>query len=364
MRIAYANTGYDQHQVSGSSVHVSQFVGKATELGHEIWMWPGHAHPVARVFPVSRFGVLMGLRKMDAVVIRVEWRPPAVCRWGLSPWRNLLGSPAIVWEVNAVPEYGRTLNMSEAAIKKATEDFERYGQGCDLALCGSRLLADYLQNQIGIKRVHMVPYGSEPDLFRPDAPPVNRIRRSADCLNVVWIGKASIPWNNFELLRDAALMLEKNEHGRSVVFHILGPSINGMMREMPSNVNYLGAEQYERVPSWLAAMDVGLCLYRPGPADYVSPFKLFDYMASGLAVVGTPQPQVREVFTQMGQEDLIVPHDDPKALAEALIGLATDRDRVRRQGRAGRELVLNNYNWRRVVRDTLEGIDGAVRFCR
>jgi glycosyltransferase involved in cell wall biosynthesis len=361
MRIAYASARCGQQATNGSHVHVSQFVGKATELGHEIWMWPGDAHPAARILPSSRFGLLMALRKMDVVVIRVEWSPPTACRWGLVGWQFLLGSPAIVWEVNAVPEYGKTLKMPDAAIKKAIEDFRRYGKGCDLALCGSRLLADYLTNHIGIKRVQMVPYGSDPELFRPDTPPVTRIRRSSECLNVVWIGKASIPWNNFDLLRDAALILEGSGNENRVAIHILGSCTIGMMREMPPNVHYLGADEYERVPSWLAAMDVGLCLYRPGPADYVSPFKLFDYMASGLAVVGTPQPQVSEVFAQLGQEDLIVPSDDAKALARVLIALAADRERVRRQGRAGRQLVLDYYNWRRVVRDSLRGIEAVLQ---
>ena len=42
------------------------------------------------------------------------------------------------------------------------------------------------------------------------------------------------------------------------------------MRDMPANVHYYGVEDYERLPQWMSAMDVGLCLYRPGPADYSS----------------------------------------------------------------------------------------------
>ena len=71
-------------------------------------------------------------------------------------------------------------------------------------------------------------------------------------------------------------------------------------------------------------MDVGLNVYHPGPADYSSPLKVFDYMASGLTVVSTEQPQAREIFQQLGQTDLLIPHDQPEMLADASARLAAD----------------------------------------
>ena len=78
-------------------------------------------------------------------------------------------------------------------------------------------------------------------------------------------------------------------------------------------------------------MDVGLNVYRPGPADYSSPLKVFDYMASGLTVVSTEQPQAREIFEKLEQMDLLVPSDRPDVLADRLRMLASDRERVRKQ---------------------------------
>jgi glycosyltransferase involved in cell wall biosynthesis len=95
-----------------------------------------------------------------------------------------------------------------------------------------------------------------------------------------------------------------------------------------------------------------LNVYRPGPADYSSPLKVFDYMASGLTVVSTEQPQAREIFEKLGQLDLLVPSDRPDALADKLRMLAADRERVRKQGAAGRQLVIGHYNWSRATKDT------------
>jgi glycosyltransferase involved in cell wall biosynthesis len=103
-------------------------------------------------------------------------------------------------------------------------------------------------------------------------------------------------------------------------------------------------------------MDVGLCLYHPGPSGFGSPLKLFDYMSSGLAVVSNHQQQVSQIFEQLGQRDLLFDFGDSAALASILVRLASDRQRVRSLGRAARQLVIDRYNWRRAVDETFAAI--------
>jgi glycosyltransferase involved in cell wall biosynthesis len=262
----------------------------------------------------------------------------------------------MVWEFNTVPEYGLLRGQSEVDVQRAIQTFRDYGRGCDLAICVSSALANYVQDNLGIERVLTVPNGSDPDLFRPDVPPVRRVCSNSDQLNVVWIGSANLAWHDFDLLRKTAQLLWQSNDKLQVIFHIIGQAHNGLMRDMPPNVYYWGPENYNMLPRWLAAMDVGLYLNRPGPADYSSPLKLFDYMASGLAVVGTFQPQLREVFDELGQPDLLVPPDDAEALADVLRFLAMDRERTRCLGRAGRQRVIEFYNWHRAVQDTIREI--------
>jgi glycosyltransferase involved in cell wall biosynthesis len=180
-----------------------------------------------------------------------------------------------------------------------------------------------------------------------------------DKLNVVWIGSASIGWHDFDLLRESADRLW-HSCGHAIAFHILGENFAGQ-RDLPPNVHYYGAELYEQLPYWLAGMDVGLILSRPGAADYSSPVKLFDYLACGLAVAGTRQPQVVDVLQPLDQADLLTPPGDAPALADALVRLAADRERVRRLGAAGRKLVERRYNWRRAVGETFEAIHTVQR---
>lgn len=106
-------------------------------------------------------------------------------------------------------------------------------------------------------------------------------------------------------------------------------------------------------------MHVGLCLYDPGRADYSSPLKLFDYLASGLAVCATEQPQVRCVLTQMGYPDMLVRHGDVWHLVAILLRFAEEPETARRMGAAGRRLVIEHYNWRRAIRDAYAAIDSV-----
>jgi glycosyltransferase involved in cell wall biosynthesis len=357
MRIVYANARYVHHTAEGGPAHMRQFIENAAALGHEIHLWHGYEqHPLTRPMPPKRVARIKLLRTVDVVYYRVEFKLPMAHRLILPPMRQLVGNPLVAWEFNTVPEYGRMHGMTDPMVEQAIAELKQYGQGVDLAVCVSNAIADYVRKNLGIRRVITVPNGSDPDLFRPDAPRVPRIEKRPDRLDVVWIGSANLSWHNFDLLRGAAWSIWNCGEGDRIAFHVIGQGMKDM-RDAPPNLNYYGVEEYHRLPGWLAAMDVGLNVYHPGPADFSSPLKVFDYMACGLTVVSTEQPQVREVFEQLGQTELLVPSNDPERLAAVLRKLAADPDYRRRQGAAGRQLVIDRYNWRKAVTDTFAELE-------
>jgi len=359
MRLIYANAKYQHRSAEGGPAHMRQFIEHATALGHEIYQWHGELHPRARPVPAGRLGRIKLFRTADVVYYRIEWKPPMGAKLILPPYRKLVGNPLVAWEFNTVPEYGRVQGVPEEVLQTAIAETKRLASGVDIAFCVSNAIAGYLRRDFPIRNVVTVPNGSDPALFRPDVPPVKRIERRDDRLNVVWIGSANLAWHNFELLRDAAWSIWNGGQGSRIIFHVIGQGMSGI-RDAPPNVNYYGPEQYEFLPAWLSAMHVGLNVYRPGPSDFSSPLKVFDYMASGLTVVSTEQPQAREVFEQLGQTDLLVGHDNPELLAQTLLKLDSDRPRLARQGAAGRQLVIDRYNWRRAVSDTFGELEKLI----
>jgi glycosyltransferase involved in cell wall biosynthesis len=357
MRLAYANAHFYPDAHDGGNAHVRQFVQNTVALGHEVWMWPGVCHPKAKALPAARMARMLKLRQMELVYVRVENDLCTACTWALGSARRLLGDPLMVWEFNTVPECGRYRRLSPAQVQKSVEGFRHFGRGCDLGVCVSAHLADYVRKNLGIRRTVIVPNGSDPDLYTPDAPIVPRLKDVGDdTFNVLWIASAYVGWHNFKLLADAANLIWNRGNKRNIVFHLIGLGMS-RMRDMPVNVHYYGVEDYERLPQWMSAMDVGLCLYHLGPADYGSPIKLFDYMSSGLVVVATDQPQTRQVLTELDYPELLVPPDDPAMLAGVLEALAANRERVRELSRRSRELSVSKYTWRRAVTDTFAEIE-------
>jgi glycosyltransferase involved in cell wall biosynthesis len=298
---------------------------------------------------------------MDLLYVRIAGVPPRECRWAISPFRQLFGFPLVVWEFNTVPEFGLIRGRTEEDVQRTVQILQHLGKGCDLAICMTQELADYVKNFLKIKRVLIVPNGSDPDLFHPDVDPVKRVSKSDELLDVIWIGSAKLAWNNFNLLREAAHILIEDHAGKNVVFHIVGPGLTGVMGDMPHNVHYYGGEKYEKLPHWLACMDVGLMIYDSGPADYASPLKLFDYMASGLTVVSTDHPFIRRLFEKMGQSDLLITSNNPQELANILINLEQNPERVHQLGVTGRNLIIDHYNWHRAVQDTFQEIKALLK---
>ncbi|MBM9538562.1 glycosyltransferase [Desulfobulbus alkaliphilus] len=348
MRIAYLNARYNETATSGGNAHIGQFISQCVALGHEIWMESGSVHELINYLPSGRIALLKALRSMDAIYIRIEWFPPPQARWALPPYRFLFRSTLMVWEFNTVPEYGFDLGRSAQEVESAIDAFKKYGQGCDLAVCVSAGLTEYVQQQLYLKNVLTVPNGSDPDLFRPDRQPVKRIQSTKDQLKVVWIGSANLPWHNLEMLRMAADWLWSNGYHDDISFHIIGKGLVNL-NEMTPNIYYHGQVAYVDLPNWLSGMDVGLVLYKDGPSMYGSPLKMFDYYASGLPVVGVYQPQFSELLEELGQNGLLVPDGDFEALAKILLQLAQDRSKLKSFGLAGRNLIIHKYNWRMLV---------------
>jgi glycosyltransferase involved in cell wall biosynthesis len=357
LKIAFANARFRPDAHDGPTAHARQFVQNVQALGHEVWTWPAVEHPLARQLPPGRVTRILRLRDLDVVYIRLEHGVPRSCTWAVGVKRALLGNPLMVWEFNTVPEFGQYAGLTSRQVAENVEGFRRFGRGCDLAVCVSRHLADYVSQRLGIERTLVVPNGSDPELFRPDAPVVRHLRDGdPDTLNVLWIGSAYVPWHDFEMLGRAAELSWRRSSRANVVFHLIGPRLDGLA-DMPPNVHYQGSEDYERLPRWMSGMHVGLCLYRPGPADYASPLKVFDYMASGLAVVATAQSQTVEILGELGTPDLLVSPGDAEGLADILHALAADRRRVSRIGVRARELSVRKYTWQRTITGTVAEIE-------
>lgn len=357
MKIAYANIKYHPNSIGGGNAHVFQFIRNASLQGHEVWTWPYTRHPHGRVLPDGIFNRIKVLRSCEAILFRITSGFPSQTQLMKERYKRLLGTPKIIWEFNTIPEFGLLVGRTRAEVDRTVETFRKYAKHCNLAVCVSDEIACYVRDNIGVGKVITIPNGSDPNHFRPDQTVVPRLKAFSGRLNVVWMGSAGLNWTDFTAIENAANLVLHSGLKDRVEFHLIAHGMPSMS-DMPANIHFHGAEQYEKLPEWLAGMDVGLVCYKPGPGDYSSPLKFYDYLASGLAVITTGQPQVKKVLCDIGQQQSALDHGDAEGIVAVLKKFVERPDLLEDHKCKSRLSAVNQYSWEKTVRSVFDAIRG------
>lgn len=116
------------------------------------------------------------------------------------------------------------------------------------------------------------------------------------------------------------------------------------------NVNFVGFVEHQHMPSQYARADLFVLPSRRESFGLV----LAEAMACGLPVVSTTTGAIPEVIDD-GVTGLLVPPEDPHALADAINSLVSDPEQRRAMGIAGRQRVEKYFTWDKVAERVLEG---------
>ena len=122
------------------------------------------------------------------------------------------------------------------------------------------------------------------------------------------------------------------------------------------NAVFAGQVPHARVPLYLRAADAAVLPTRAADrhaSEFLSPLKLFEYLAAGKAIVATDLPSVREVLDD--RSCVFVPPSDPAALADALDDLADVPARVAELERESLRLAAE-HSWLRRAETVLIGL--------
>jgi glycosyltransferase involved in cell wall biosynthesis len=127
------------------------------------------------------------------------------------------------------------------------------------------------------------------------------------------------------------------------------------------NVTLAGFIPNTALPTYQAACEVLLMPYGEkisassggDIAPYLSPMKLFEYLASGRAVLSSDLPVLREVLDESNA--VLLPPGDIEAWADAVGALESDPARRKRLGEAGRS-AASRYSWRARAERILAGL--------
>jgi glycosyltransferase involved in cell wall biosynthesis len=150
-------------------------------------------------------------------------------------------------------------------------------------------------------------------------------------------------------------------------FHVVGGSAEQMQewkaRKLPSNLILHGHVPHGEIATYLAAFDILIAPYRSRAkiksgadiARWMSPLKIFEYMAAQKPILSSDLPVIREVLKD-GENALLVAPSDVKAWVAALTRLKDPELRKTLSDNAFRDLEVN-YTWQKRARNILKFVD-------
>jgi len=165
--------------------------------------------------------------------------------------------------------------------------------------------------------------------------------------------------------RGIGLILELARRQPEHDIHIIGGESMDLEQwshaALPRNLVFHGHVPHALIPDHLASFDVALLPYqrrvmgrsrRSDTSRWMSPMKMFEYMAAGLPIVSSDLPVLREVL-ENGRNALLVSPDDLDAWAKAISLLAANAGLRRRLGEAARADLIEYYTWETRARSVL-----------
>jgi glycosyltransferase involved in cell wall biosynthesis len=205
------------------------------------------------------------------------------------------------------------------------------------------------------EKVTTIRNGVDLDTFSTDlqADPADRqwLGAGAGELLVLYIGAHGISQGLSSLIEAASLLDGEGVHLALVGEGADKKAVSARLQQLgASNVTMLPGVPHERVPALVAAADVCLVPLRDVPLfSTFIPSKMFEYLGAGKAVVGSVRGESARILEEAGA--VVVPPEDPEALAAALRELAVDPQRRDLMGKRGRDYVQRHFDRRVLAAD-------------
>jgi glycosyltransferase involved in cell wall biosynthesis len=237
------------------------------------------------------------------------------------------------------------------------------------------LKRDLIDKGVHPDRIIVNPAGVDPHRFGP-SPERESTREhlgfSKDDVVVAFVG-SFYQWHGVDVLekaiRELAKRRKKSAAAASLRFLLVGDGplrsdIEGRVKDGQTTelATFTGRVDSDRVPELLAAADIlaSPTVPMPGKPFFGSPSKLYEYMATGAAIVASDLDQLGDVLTHGETARLVRPGDD-KALADAFELLAENAEMRRELGRQARAAVLERHTWQHNAERVLDALEHLER---
>jgi glycosyltransferase involved in cell wall biosynthesis len=341
MRIAYlcADPGIPVLGHKGASVHLRSLASALGRRDHAVLLLGSNLSGENRAPDRVTLAALTGADLHD----RLEAFEPDVVleRYALGAEGGLkeaarLGKPFVL-EMNAplVDEAARYRGLRDVSRWREWE--ERMVRAADRIIAVSSAIREHaLALGAEPQRVTVVLNGVDATLIGAGRGASVRERHGLGRAFVVGFCGSLKPWHGVARLVHAFARLPQETRLLLVGDGPQRPEIERLVLDLglSGRVTLTGAIPHDRVPDYLAAMDVGVAPYEAQPVFYFSPLKVVEYMAAGLPVIASRQGDLETIVDGAG---LLVAAGAIDALTAALTHLLTDDEIRRALGRCAHE---------------------------
>jgi colanic acid biosynthesis glycosyl transferase WcaI len=197
------------------------------------------------------------------------------------------------------------------------------------------------------EKISVVQNGVETDLFTPETADDDLKKQWGAEGKSVFCYIGTMGWaHGLDILVSAAESLKDYP----VVFVLVGEGadkarmVDLVKSKGLTNLRILGQQPRDKIPRYIAASDACLVLLKKTEVfKTVIPTKMLEFMACGRPVILAVDGQARKIM-ESADAGVFVEPENSKALADAILDLASDPEKRERMGKMGREHILHNFS--------------------
>ncbi|MGI9040573.1 MAG: glycosyltransferase family 4 protein [Gemmatimonadales bacterium] len=333
-----------------------------------VWLYPAKGIGWRRLANYLSFAAtaLFGLaRSPRPDVVYVESPPLTLVPAGVLAAR-LWRVPIVMFVADPWPDSAVEVGaLKPGRLLDAARRLERWAyRNVDGVLTPTRGLVEHLRAKgVGSHRLVFLPNGVDTALFAPrerDRDMANELGIEEDDRVVLYAGTVGRV-HGVEVAVNAMSRLRETHPRVRLLIVGAGSDLDAVRRLAAklrlTNVSFVEPQSLERLARTWTLADVGLSTQRDLPvAEITRPVKIFAAMASGKAVAYSGSGEGARLV-QEADAGVVVPPEDPSALARAIAELVDDPERAAQLGTNGRRYVEDNLTWDCVVEDWIAQLE-------
>jgi len=193
------------------------------------------------------------------------------------------------------------------------------------------------------KEIAVTPFGVDCEKFRP-----MEIGGDKTKIRIGTVKKMASKYGIANLIEAFAIIKNKYQEDVELILVGGGPEeedlkLLAQKLNIDNYVNFVGPIPHYKVPEYLNSFDIYVALSTLDSESFG--VAIIEASACGLPVVVSDAGGLPEVVVD-GQTGFIVPRNNPEEAAERLLRLLHNSQQRNEMGNAGRQFVLDNYEWK------------------